>query len=386
MKKNHVMNTEFIEKIRPFITSDDKLVREFIAQTLVDYPFVPEEYVKEKVERVLEGKEEAVHAGFHLQKHELGRETAELIVQAVIQGKKVDLNLLQLISPESAMKYKKDLRSVLPEGLWELYDIIVHGDEEKVWEEYGSYLAKLDTENPYNPESYRRAKLLAKRIAEKGWVDDFEFKVVLNENLNSDWFTFAGIFVVYMIGIQGKKEYLPLLKGLFAREEEDFLLEETADVLIGWQSDEAVEAVLPYARQGSVYAASVLGGTKSPRAVQELKDLYYSLEDMDKELIFEELAHQLSHECLPEIADFMERGYDAYMVEKELDAYSFYKLLNLTHPKLAHWKRQAEEQGKADQMLVLEEELEQTLQTEKIGRNDPCPCGSGKKYKKCCGK
>lgn len=23
--------------------------------------------------------------------------------------------------------------------------------------------------------------------------------------------------------------------------------------------------------------------------------------------------------------------------------------------------------------------------TEKIGRNDQCPCGSGKKFKKCCG-
>ena len=23
---------------------------------------------------------------------------------------------------------------------------------------------------------------------------------------------------------------------------------------------------------------------------------------------------------------------------------------------------------------------------ESVGRNDPCPCGSGKKYKKCCGK
>ncbi|MEA3241887.1 MAG: SEC-C metal-binding domain-containing protein, partial [Pseudomonadota bacterium] len=22
----------------------------------------------------------------------------------------------------------------------------------------------------------------------------------------------------------------------------------------------------------------------------------------------------------------------------------------------------------------------------KTGRNEPCPCGSGKKYKKCCGK
>ncbi len=28
----------------------------------------------------------------------------------------------------------------------------------------------------------------------------------------------------------------------------------------------------------------------------------------------------------------------------------------------------------------------QVISQPKIGRNDPCPCGSGKKYKKCCGK
>ena len=27
-----------------------------------------------------------------------------------------------------------------------------------------------------------------------------------------------------------------------------------------------------------------------------------------------------------------------------------------------------------------------TNKSEKVGRNDPCPCGSGKKYKQCCGK
>lgn len=27
-----------------------------------------------------------------------------------------------------------------------------------------------------------------------------------------------------------------------------------------------------------------------------------------------------------------------------------------------------------------------TRQVQKVGRNEPCPCGSGKKYKKCCGK
>ncbi|HQQ89941.1 MAG TPA: SEC-C metal-binding domain-containing protein, partial [Oscillospiraceae bacterium] len=26
------------------------------------------------------------------------------------------------------------------------------------------------------------------------------------------------------------------------------------------------------------------------------------------------------------------------------------------------------------------------IKKKKIGRNDPCPCGSGKKYKNCCGR
>jgi len=30
-------------------------------------------------------------------------------------------------------------------------------------------------------------------------------------------------------------------------------------------------------------------------------------------------------------------------------------------------------------------EKKPVVKGEKIGRNDPCPCGSGKKYKKCCG-
>lgn len=30
--------------------------------------------------------------------------------------------------------------------------------------------------------------------------------------------------------------------------------------------------------------------------------------------------------------------------------------------------------------------LDHTAVSNKVGRNDPCPCGSGKKYKQCCGK
>lgn len=34
--------------------------------------------------------------------------------------------------------------------------------------------------------------------------------------------------------------------------------------------------------------------------------------------------------------------------------------------------------------LMLEEKKKQQATVQKVGRNDPCPCGSGKKYKKCC--
>ena len=37
--------------------------------------------------------------------------------------------------------------------------------------------------------------------------------------------------------------------------------------------------------------------------------------------------------------------------------------------------------------LYKEQKLSKTVvKGPKIGRNDPCPCGSGKKYKKCCGR
>jgi tetratricopeptide (TPR) repeat protein len=56
-----------------------------------------------------------------------------------------------------------------------------------------------------------------------------------------------------------------------------------------------------------------------------------------------------------------------------------------------------EELGKHKEAAVLKEEAKTfarlntveyniPIRSEKVGRNDPCPCGSGKKYKKCCGK
>ena len=36
-------------------------------------------------------------------------------------------------------------------------------------------------------------------------------------------------------------------------------------------------------------------------------------------------------------------------------------------------------------LLQQGDKTEEPVRSDKVGRNDPCPCGSGKKYKKCCG-
>lgn len=44
--------------------------------------------------------------------------------------------------------------------------------------------------------------------------------------------------------------------------------------------------------------------------------------------------------------------------------------------------------SKEERKRLYKEQKESTTirKEKKIGRNDPCPCGSGKKYKKCCGR
>jgi preprotein translocase subunit SecA len=49
-----------------------------------------------------------------------------------------------------------------------------------------------------------------------------------------------------------------------------------------------------------------------------------------------------------------------------------------------------EEQGRKAEAIELRKQAKRgvaatTVTKQKIGRNEPCPCGSGKKFKKCCG-
>jgi uncharacterized protein YecA (UPF0149 family) len=52
--------------------------------------------------------------------------------------------------------------------------------------------------------------------------------------------------------------------------------------------------------------------------------------------------------------------------------------------KLSSWKNVLDENQTAQ--IAREYREANIAHSNKVGRNDPCPCGSGKKYKNCCGK
>ena len=51
--------------------------------------------------------------------------------------------------------------------------------------------------------------------------------------------------------------------------------------------------------------------------------------------------------------------------------------------KIAAYKAARIEWLKQEEFLAMQRQIRH--ETQKVARNEPCPCGSGKKYKRCCG-
>jgi uncharacterized protein YchJ len=65
----------------------------------------------------------------------------------------------------------------------------------------------------------------------------------------------------------------------------------------------------------------------------------------------------------------------------EQSLYGFYSVMGMHHPDLEEWKQVVQER----EARYRKHSSSIKVATPKVGRNDPCICGSGKRYKKCCG-
>ena len=109
-----------------------------------------------------------------------------------------------------------------------------------------------------------------------------------------------------------------------------------------------------------------------------------------------ELLDDLASEQVGWIAYFsrkdVSQAFEGAPLEKEwerfADPWEFYDPQAIAD-RQARWAKDAEEEKERARRLLDVERyglpaMPHIRETPKVGRNDPCPCGSGKKYKKCC--
>jgi hypothetical protein len=382
----------FLEKIKPHLISEDILIQEVVLHALHDYPIIPEEWTNELLKEAFRNKEKLSSILIYVDNQTFNEEAVKILIENIPlmdpSKRQLAVKLVQRIEPELALKYKEQLQGYIPKHTWNLYELLLHGSEEEVYSEYGQILNDLERAGSKQHDFYIIAKKLAACLVKKGWVTEDEIDLILEDELKEKWFSFNGTLTVYMIGLLKLERYIPLLVSLLDRDD-DSLLEEVSVTLTSFQSDEVVKEVAPYLRKDNsiIYAASIVENIKSDFGVKVLREAYRSAKELDhQDILIEALCHQLSEEALPEINEHMKLDYSSGLVDIEQTVYSYFSILGLEHRELAHWRQVALERELDFRQKGHDLPLPPVRNENKVGRNDPCICGSGKKYKKCCGK
>lgn len=145
---------------------------------------------------------------------------------------------------------------------------------------------------------------------------------------------------------------------------------------------------------------NVLEGIKLKSSEEFLLKLYETEDDSDLKIqILFALVTHLSKDVIPYVEKELSDNPN-FKIDYIESLYVLYKFYDIENENLKKWKKMMEKQNKLMQDLrekksnkdkrnFSNEDIKDDSKTfvrkeKKIGRNDPCPCGSGKKYKKCC--
>jgi preprotein translocase subunit SecA len=123
-------------------------------------------------------------------------------------------------------------------------------------------------------------------------------------------------------------------------------------------------------------------------AMDHLKDSVWmrSFAEKDPKIEYKREGFRMFNEMLDSIEDRVTDIIFKVHLEAGARTRSVWNVRETIHNEVGQFAM-AEQQRAAAQAPQGEQKVKQIkLEQPKVGRNDPCPCGSGKKYKKCCGK
>ena len=205
------------------------------------------------------------------------------------------------------------------------------------------------------------------------------------------------IFLVQMAGHMRYEPAIPLIiKKLLV--DGDILNEDCVDALTKIGTDAVIRAVRDTYPQAPdhfrLYSSAIFGDIHSDLALSAGLELLSLEDDRDQRTwLATSLVDQFATEAIDAARPvLLEDAPDSYDLISSLVVAC--KLMAYDIPDLQRWERELAERRRplinrvmpapVFDRLDYKSELAPIATRVKIGRNDPCPCGSGKKFKKCC--
>lgn len=381
-----------INKLEPFILSQDETLRSFALQVIDKSHLGTEETFFKALEALDQLPIDPMKNKIvpYLRNIPLTERMVEELIERLQRedGNQVwYVSLLESLETVHLLTYKDQLAPIINKNTLASYVSLLDMERDELLEEADSVIQELESSG-FNQSLFQYGKRVYRELISRQELSKQEIERVILENKGEDYFSYKGIYYVYLAGVQKVTELVPLLSTLLERTSEDLLLEEVANTLIKMNTEEVIQQVENYLIDlDTAYSAvEIIENIKLPLAEEVLLYHFEKTTDMTiKTMIADALCKQLSIKAIPLLATFVEEDYDRGMMNLKEPLYACCVINNIHHPQVSEWKQSIQEEK--DRLEKRLSKLTQTqVKSQKVGRNEPCPCGSGKKFKKCCEK
>jgi hypothetical protein len=294
-------------------------------------------------------------------------------------------------------------------------------DADKCWSELERVCAAGVDKNATSQVDYNYADLVVEALAPQGQKYADRILELLGKEVRdfeTDPMSYMEIFLVELAGQMRLESAVPLIVQKLHADGE-ILSEECVDALGKIGTEAAAEAVtegwLDATWEYRLYAVGALEKIRSDATVRRSLELMpHEKDPLIRTQLADAALGNFADEAIEPIREMVRRrDYDPMHSDLMRKLVTVSTVLDVTFAEFPLWKRESEDRWAKQQRQIKEFEgfakapplpvlpLKSSAAKERddfpirktmpflrlkkdTGRNDPCPCGSGKKFKKCC--
>lgn len=384
----------FLKRIESALLSEDPFVQQYAVTILKDSYLATEDTFLIALDAYDKGQTDLFPASIlpHIDYMPIAEKGMQEIVSRMDIEHEHLIYFLQLAANapvELQLKYKEKMPYANQE-YFKVLEEIKQCETSDLHQRFRSVIVQLEGDY-FNGSLFMLGKQMLRELLLRNEISEEEVVNSLRSYIQAHSFIpYEGIYKIFLAGELRLGSLIPDLI-MILKTEEDVAVEEAAKALIKIGTPAVVKAVEEAAlhENACFHAIDILAKIKSSEAEGALLRLFNETDRTDiKTIIADALCQQLSAKGTPLVESMLKTGFDSSILDLKKSFYANVKIIGIDHPLIDELKRRLEKE--AEKQRVIKERmndgvipLNKSIDL-KTGRNDPCPCGSGKKYKKCC--